>query len=219
MVTGNSWNSQDPAQVAKGGTGVASTTAYAVLCGGTTTTASLQSIAGVGTSGQVLTSNGAAALPTFQAASGGGTVVQQIRSTTSTAGSTATTIPFDDSIPQNTEGAEVLTATITPTNTNNILIIEFDGWGHQSAATQYIAAIFQDSTADALYATVAGNAAANGDCHLTGKYSMVAGTGSSTTFKLRLGGAGGTAYWLRAASGTKFSTVNQFNLIITEIEV
>lgn len=58
--------------VAGGGTGVASLTAYAVICGGTTTTGAVQSIASVGTSGQVLTSNGAGALPTFQTASAGG---------------------------------------------------------------------------------------------------------------------------------------------------
>lgn len=55
-----------PATVAQGGTGNASATAYAVQCGGTTSTGALQSIASVGTSGQVLTSNGAGALPTFQ---------------------------------------------------------------------------------------------------------------------------------------------------------
>ena len=59
------------ASVAGGGTGLTSTTAYAVLCGGTTSTGALQSIASVGTSGQVLTSNGAGALPTFQNISGG----------------------------------------------------------------------------------------------------------------------------------------------------
>lgn len=58
--------------VADGGTGTSSHTAYAVLCGGTTGTGAVQSIAGLGTSGQVLTSNGAGALPTFQAAAGGG---------------------------------------------------------------------------------------------------------------------------------------------------
>lgn len=58
--------------VADGGTGLSATTVYAVLCGGTTTTGALQSIASVGTAGQVLTSNGAGALPTFQAAAGGG---------------------------------------------------------------------------------------------------------------------------------------------------
>jgi len=60
------------AVVAGGGSGRTTATAYAVICGGTTTTAAHQSIASVGTSGQILTSNGAGALPTFQAAGGGG---------------------------------------------------------------------------------------------------------------------------------------------------
>lgn len=55
-----------PLGVASGGSGVASNTAYAVLTGGTTSTGAVQSVASVGTSGQVLTSNGAGALPSFQ---------------------------------------------------------------------------------------------------------------------------------------------------------
>lgn len=59
--------------VANGGTGDASFTAYAPVCGGTTTTGALQSAStGIGTAGFVLTSNGASSLPTFQAAGGGG---------------------------------------------------------------------------------------------------------------------------------------------------
>jgi hypothetical protein len=58
--------------VANGGAGRTTNTAYAVICGGTTTGGAEQSIASVGTSGQVLTSNGAGALPTFQTAGGGG---------------------------------------------------------------------------------------------------------------------------------------------------
>jgi hypothetical protein len=54
--------------VAQGGTGLATTTAYAVFCGGTTSTGNFQQVSGLGTSGQVLTSNGAAALPTWQPA-------------------------------------------------------------------------------------------------------------------------------------------------------
>jgi hypothetical protein len=57
--------------VGNGGTGATTQTAYAVLCGGTTSTDAYQSIASVGTAGQILTSNGAGALPTFQAAGGG----------------------------------------------------------------------------------------------------------------------------------------------------
>jgi hypothetical protein len=56
--------------VASGGTGRTTNTAYAVICGGTTTGGAEQSIASVGTAGQILTSNGAGALPTFQAAAG-----------------------------------------------------------------------------------------------------------------------------------------------------
>ena len=64
--------------VADGGTGRSSHTAYSVLCGGTTATGAQQSVASVGTAGQVLTSNGAAALPTFQAASGANTALSNL---------------------------------------------------------------------------------------------------------------------------------------------
>lgn len=60
-----------PISVANGGSGRTTNTAFAVVCGGTTTGGAEQSIASVGTTGQVLTSNGAGALPTFQAAAGG----------------------------------------------------------------------------------------------------------------------------------------------------
>ncbi len=58
--------------VTDGGTGLSSATAYAVLCGGTTSTGAFQSIAGLGSAGNVLTSNGAGALPTFQASAASG---------------------------------------------------------------------------------------------------------------------------------------------------
>lgn len=73
--------------VTGGGTGLAATTAYAVLCGGTTTTAALQSIASGGTSGQVLTSNGAGSLPTFQA---GGSTLSLLATATASASSALT---------------------------------------------------------------------------------------------------------------------------------
>ena len=61
-------NLQVPIDVADGGTGETSLTAYAPICGGTTTTGALQSAStGISTSGFVLTSNGASAVPSFQA--------------------------------------------------------------------------------------------------------------------------------------------------------
>jgi hypothetical protein len=57
--------------VANGGTGDGSFTAYAPIFGGTSSTSPLQS-GGVGTAGQVLTSNGPGAIATFQNTSTGG---------------------------------------------------------------------------------------------------------------------------------------------------
>lgn len=53
-------------QVPAGGTSVSSFVAYTPVCGGTTSTAGLQSVASIGLAGQVLTSRGAGLLPTFQ---------------------------------------------------------------------------------------------------------------------------------------------------------
>jgi len=68
MATNNGTNFSNPVTVPQGGTGAASFTAYAPIAGGTTSTGVLQSI-GVGNSGDFLTSNGAGALPTYQASS------------------------------------------------------------------------------------------------------------------------------------------------------
>lgn len=70
-ITQGNWGG-DPISAVKGGTGKTSYTAYALLAGGTTSTGTLQQVAGVGTAGQVLTSNGVGALPSWQAAPSGG---------------------------------------------------------------------------------------------------------------------------------------------------
>lgn len=59
--------------VSLGGTGIVTTTAYAPICGGTTATGNFQAAdSNIATSGYVLTSNGNAALPSWEAPAGGG---------------------------------------------------------------------------------------------------------------------------------------------------
>lgn len=60
------------AAVSQGGTGNTSIGAYAIVCGGTTGTGALQTVASLGTTGQALISNGLGALPTWQTLAGGG---------------------------------------------------------------------------------------------------------------------------------------------------
>jgi hypothetical protein len=77
--------------VAGGGTGVATLTAYAPIFGGTTGTGAVQS-GTVGSAGEVLTSNGAGALPTFQASGAAASTNPHLRFTSDT-GSTADSDP------------------------------------------------------------------------------------------------------------------------------
>ena len=65
--------------VDQGGTGISTTTAYSVVFSGTTATGNFQAAAGPGTATHVLTSNGAGALPTFQAPAASG--VSQAKAT------------------------------------------------------------------------------------------------------------------------------------------
>lgn len=62
-----------PVPVTSGGTGLATmTNAYSVVCSGSSATSMLAPLNSLGSSGQVLTSNGVSAYPSWQAASGGG---------------------------------------------------------------------------------------------------------------------------------------------------
>jgi hypothetical protein len=115
---------ETPVIVANGGSGRASATAYAVICGGTTSTSAHQSIASVGSSGQVLTSNGAAALPTFQDAAAGG-LTAPVTVTYRTVSSTDDLDPTDYFVAVDTTGgAFTLTLQQTGMSSNQIFVIK-----------------------------------------------------------------------------------------------
>ena len=52
-----------------------------------------------------------------------GKIVQVVNVMDGESGTTTTTIPFDNSIPQNTEGAEFLTLAITPKPTSGLTVV------------------------------------------------------------------------------------------------
>lgn len=81
MALNNSCNAPFPLVVAQGGTGAATFTAYSVICAGTTSTGAFQNVVGLGTSGYVLTSAGASALPVWAAPTAGLAYVDQSTST------------------------------------------------------------------------------------------------------------------------------------------
>lgn len=170
---------------------------------------------GAGTAGQFFKTNGTGANPAWAAA---GKVAQFVSASTSSEISSATTIPHDDTIPQNTEGVEIVTASITPTSASSNLLIQFDCPVCATSSWDRIAAaLFVDSTADALAVTsaLAGNATPDNP-----KISLLvvisAGSTSARTYKVRMGASASTVYVNRVESGSIFSTLPACYLTITE---
>lgn len=150
-----------------------------------------------------------------------GSVVQVVEATPyTTYASTATAIPDDDTIPQNTEGAEWVTVAITPTHVSNRLKIEaFMSCVTGSSSSALIAALFQDSTAGALAVCSESPVAADNVLQMSLSYEMAAGTTSATTFKLRAGPGSGTMYVNGNSGGRKFGGISAVRLTVTEIKV
>ena len=146
---------------------------------------------------------------------GGGTLVSKKVSQTQTATTGTTVLPFDATIPQNTEGDEKLTVSITPDDAANTLVITCSFFATHSSNNQWLSgALFQDTTADALASCSEFYAVATEGGMQTLIYTMAAGTTSSTTFKLRVGsGSSGTTTFNR--SSATFTMGGKLTSIIT----
>tara|TARA_B100000315_G_scaffold188753_1_gene178501 strand:- start:2636 stop:3685 length:1050 start_codon:yes stop_codon:yes gene_type:complete len=173
-----------------------------------------------GTSGQVLKTNGASANPSWtDASSGGGKIVQVVNTQTGTFTTGTGTIPFDNTIPQNTEGDEFMSLSITPTNTANKLKVEVVFFFANNTSLNYTVALFQDSTSNALAAGFKQETANHAEC-VSFNHFMAAGTTSSTTFKVRAGGASaGTTSFNGHQGSAIYGGVIASSITITEIEV
>lgn len=142
-------------------------------------------------------------------------MVQQVGAEYTTMSTTTASIPIDDTIPQNTEGTEILTVAITPKATTNKLCIEVLVPIMATSATNVVVALFQDSTANALDAHYM-SIAANFQTRLSLRYTMDAGTSSSTTFKVRVGTGAGTATINGFSGGRIFGGVMRAAITVTE---
>jgi hypothetical protein len=116
-----------------------------------------------------------------------GQVVQVAQTVRSTVGTGTVLIPLDDTIPQNTEGTEFMSQAITPRSAANLLDVDHEGYYASNTADSSLSlALFQDSTADALAASVAARDAASGTrCIGRLRHALRAALTSATTFKVR----------------------------------
>ena len=131
-----------------------------------------------------------------------GVIVQVVNTQTGEVATTATTMPDDNTKPQNTEGGEFMTRAITPASAANVLLVRANVMlthttSNVGGEITTISALFIDSDADALacgyWIDDAPLPTQHGSRML--EYYMVAGTTSPITFKIRGGSnIGGTTF-------------------------
>jgi hypothetical protein len=148
-----------------------------------------------------------------------GNILQVVDFQTGAVATGTTIIPWDDTIPQNTEGTEFMTLAITPTSSSNKLLIQIKAFFTYSVSNIWLSgALFQDATAGALAATTFYQAQATASAPIAINYYMTAGTTSSTTFKLRAGSdQAGTVTFNGAATARRFGGVMASYITIMEI--
>lgn len=148
-----------------------------------------------------------------------GDTVQVLNTQTGAVATGTTTIPWDDTIPQITEGTEFMTLAITPTSATNILQIDVVANLNVSAVNYVIGALFQDSTANALDAVAVYQEGASRAMQVKLSFRMVAGTIAATTFRFRAGTGGAATLTFNGEVGArKFGGVMLSSITITEIK-
>jgi hypothetical protein len=116
-----------------------------------------------------------------------GTVLQVATFQTGAVATGTGTIPIDDTIPQITEGTEFMTLAITPTSAANKLIINVTMQLDKNNANTLTVALFQDSTANAIASQFYGALGSGISMPMSFTHSMISGTTSATTFRVRAG--------------------------------
>ena len=126
-----------------------------------------------------------------------GKVLQVVTTKSQTVVSSTSTLNFESTTPYtNTQGVEMLTATITPNATANRLIVVCSFVGTTLTGSTPVIALWQDSDTNAIAAANSSTHGSNSGGHLGLIWEQAAGTTSATTFKIRGGPTGATTLYM-----------------------
>ena len=146
-------------------------------------------------------------------------VRQIVTSFTQAVLSGSTILPADNTIPQNTEGTQFITATITPQSaTSTLIILVTIGAMTPAVVSTITSALFRDATVNAFAAsTFAPSSTSTGATSLSA--SVASGSTAATTFKLRTGmNVAGTLFFNGYPGPTQyFGGVCQSGITIIEV--
>lgn len=128
-------------------------------------------------------------------------------------------LPLDDTIPQNTEGTQVIQATITPMFTTSRILVRFQGVISSSAVGTHSAALFRDAAAPALCATVVSVDVANYRRIISFEYLDSPSSTSALTYKVRVGPSAAVTVRMNGSSVARdFGGVARTTLTLQEIK-
>lgn len=133
--------------------------------------------------------------------------------------SISSSIPIDNTIPQNTEGTELITVAITPISAASKVRLTVDfWWTNNSVGSFMVVAFFIDSIANAWAATLQRCHAANGGDHFVFTAEVALGDTSAHTLKVRAGRDAGTLFINQTTGSVHvFGAAANITLAATEI--
>jgi hypothetical protein len=134
------------------------------------------------------------------------------------AAAVTTTIPFDSTLPQNTEGTEILSLAYTPLSSSSRLrcrvVIPYV---LASATNALMAAMFNGGSSAVAFAYSNPGGAAHGG-PMTIEYEYAPGTTSEQTISVRVGPSSGTMYINRQAASVTFGGASRATLVVEEVQ-
>lgn len=149
-----------------------------------------------------------------------GQLVQSVRTDTGAFNSGSTGVPYDDTIPQNTEGVQFMSQAITPIGAANLLRVTAVSFCSNSTANHMTSSLYRDSGVNALATAAATNPTGSYIYPFPLSLVTLAGSASATTFNVRSGpdtSNGGTIYFNGQVAARKWGGVLNSFIEIMEI--
>lgn len=150
-----------------------------------------------------------------------GSVIGSAYTSTVTFTTDSTTIPLDNSIPQNTEGTEILTLAYAASSSGSRLLITITVPASVTGNESAVVALFRDTTANALCAVTGSEAVSPAPETIVMQFEYAPASTSSITYKVRVG-AQGSPWFVNGGGGIGtriFGGVSRATMIIEEIKV
>lgn len=146
-----------------------------------------------------------------------GTVINSAYGSYANNSDISTLIPFDDTIPQSTEGTEIITVAITPTRNDTKLRVRASGYASNSVAGNIISGIFRDNLTDALAATASYTQGTADIGRIDVVVEVASNAVTPTIFKLRVGPDTGTMRCNGKTTGRMLGGSSRVTLVVEEI--